>query len=528
MKFPATDHLQEQHDDFVRCAAQLKAALISYEFTADGVREFLGENAYKALYRGEPHAVLFSMRNSRTQPLAQLITVFLLHRALSEEDLTKIFGSELLHDLIRVGILGPKSANDSHVTALIDIHPHRVDGNDYFVFSDCDASQLSNYIPGKDHVLGVGAASLSLLSATSRSAVSSVLDLGTGSGIQVLGQLHAAESITATDIHPRALLFAHATLVDTAGLISDNRATVDIQRGSWFEPVRGRRFDRIIANPPFVVGPDDVSHIYRDSGLALDGATQLLMENIPDYLNMDGTATLLGSWIHESGHSFQQRLASWLPDKGVMCWILERDRVSPEHYCGTWLRDESIDPRSEQGAHKTLHWLDFFASHHVLAIGFGFVFIKRISDDLPSDILVEELTHPIEDLAQEAEEYFARISWLHAQTENEILQARYQVRPGIAQEEISVADAEEAMGFVPAARRITRMDGPRWSHDIDAELAAILAGLHPEGLNLSEVIELFAISRGLDPDLTQQAALPAVVDLIRHGFIIPADLLSGS
>lgn len=177
------------------------------------------------------------------------------------------------------------------------------------IFSDADAS-MTQHVPGPEHVLGVGAASLSLLQATPTSPGGRVLDLGTGSGIQVLGQAGLASSITATDVHPRALDFAEATLID-----SDIEA--ELLEGSWFEPVQGRDFDRIIANPPFVVGPPEIGHVYRDSGMDLDGASKLVVEQACAHLSPGGTAHLLGAWVHSADQSWQQRVAEWLPDHAL-------------------------------------------------------------------------------------------------------------------------------------------------------------------------------------------------------------------
>ena len=77
--------------------------------------------------------------------------------------------------------------------------------------------------------------------------------------------------MTATDVSPRALLFAEATCAAADAVsTSESRTKVEFKQGSWFDPVRDQTFDRIIANPPFVVGPPTLRHVYRDSGMELD------------------------------------------------------------------------------------------------------------------------------------------------------------------------------------------------------------------------------------------------------------------
>ena len=392
------------------------------------------------------------------------------------------------------------------------------------MFSDVAAGLVPHYAPGRDHVVGVGAASLSLLRMTCRTPVDSALDLGAGSGVQALAQLGCASQVTLTDVHPRALDMAEATLAAAGAL-----PQAELLEGSWFEPVAGRTFDRIVANPPFVVGPPDIAHVYRDSGLDLDRATQLVVATAPEHLTEGGVAQLLGAWAHVRGEDWRSRIAGWLPDHGVRAWVLQRDVVDPALYVGTWLRDESIDPRSPEGRSKTQRWLTHFADSQVTAIGFGFIALQKIAADAPTDVLVEELTHDTDaDLGSEVAEYFARTEWLSQMAAADMLASRFMVRPSVAKEEVSVADADAGVGFAPAALRLVRMDGPRWSHEVDGPLAAIVGGLHPQGLTLGETVELYAMAHGVDEAELCEAVISPMVDLVRHGLVLPAQLIDDS
>ena len=124
---------------------------------------------------------------------------------------------------------------------------------------------------------------------------------------------------------------------------------MDIREGAWFEPVAGEKFERIVANPPFVVGLPEVGHVYRDSGLNLDGASELVVNHVPEHLAPNGTAFILGAWIHAEDEPWERRVASWFPQTGVSAWVCQRDVVDPALYVSTWLKDESIDPRSVEG-----------------------------------------------------------------------------------------------------------------------------------------------------------------------------------
>ena len=79
----------------------------------------------------------------------------------------------------------------------------------------------------------------------------SVLDVFTGSGVlAVAAALTGACDVTAVDVSRRAALTARLN----ARL---NRVRVRALRGDLFAPVAGRRFDLILANPPYVPGESD-------------------------------------------------------------------------------------------------------------------------------------------------------------------------------------------------------------------------------------------------------------------------------
>lgn len=480
-------------------------------FTVAGVSSHLGAAGTAAWRRGEPAAVRRQCTDGST--LGLLIRTFIVGDWVDENELEEVIGADCLAEL-------PTERSERGVRVMADCLPHVLGGKDRWVFSDRDASML-NIIPGSDHVLGVGAASLSLAATVPTTEVDSLLDLGTGSGVQILSQLDCVKHAIGTDIHQRALDYAGATF---AGAGASN---VELIQGGWFEPVAGRTFDRIVANPPFVVGLPEVGHVYRDSGLNLDGASELVISQTPAHLNPGGTAHLLAAWAHCEGERWQQRVASWLPDTGVAAWVLQRDVADPELYVGTWLRDESIDPRSDEGQARTDAWLEHFERNHVNGIGFGFVAIQRIADDAPSDIVIEEFSHDFQDnLGEEFEEYFLRTGWLREQGIAELAQMRYALRPTIAMETVAVLDTDNGIGMKNAVVRISRMDGPRFSHEIDEHVAAMLSGLSAQGLPLYEVVSLYSAAHDLDEDAVLTAMIGIVVDLVRHGLVLPAELIS--
>ncbi|WP_328700605.1 class I SAM-dependent methyltransferase [Corynebacterium wankanglinii] len=504
--------------DLPAVAQKLAQELTAAGFTADGVAAHLGPEATEAMYRREPGVVLAACADDSR--LSALIRFFVLRRPATAEAIGDMLTPQLALELIDDQLVLPVPGASTYQVG-VEVRAHVVSGKPRFVFSDLDAS-MTDHVPGRDHVLGVGSASLSLLAATPCTPVESVLDLGTGSGIQALAQSDAATTVVATDVHARALQFAQATM------LANGVDNVELREGAWFEPVARERFDRIVANPPFVVGLPEVGHVYRDSGLDLDGATELVLRETPSHLAEGGRAFILGSWLHVLDQPWQSRIASWLPSRGVNAWVLQRDVVDPGMYVSTWLRDESVDPRSDEGITRTLQWLDHFQEHDVHAVGFGWVMLEDIGD-APSEITCEELAQPFTDpLGTEAEEYFLRTGWLRGKNRDAILDASYLIRPSVALEDIQLANAEAGMGFSSETLRMTRTDGPRFSHTVDSGMVSLLSGLHPNGLSLRDVVGLFAVSHDVgepeDVDKLEADAASAIVDLIRHGLVLPAEI----
>ena len=81
------------------------------------------------------------------------------------------------------------------------------------MFSDLTPGLDSHVAPMRsDFVLGLSSASSTLAQLTIRRPVASALDLGTGCSVQTLHLATHAETITATDVNPRALELAALTL----------------------------------------------------------------------------------------------------------------------------------------------------------------------------------------------------------------------------------------------------------------------------------------------------------------------------
>ncbi len=150
-----------------------------------------------------------------------------------------------------------------------------------------------------------------------------VLDLGTGSGCLAitLGLEIDGARVTATDLSAKALEFARRN-AERLG------AEVEFLEGNGLDPVRGRRFDLIVSNPPYIdpAVRDELAVDVRDfepqealfapagdadhwaHGLALAAAGEG-REN--------GVLTPGGTLLVELGFDQAERLGPWLDTRGI-------------------------------------------------------------------------------------------------------------------------------------------------------------------------------------------------------------------
>ncbi len=484
----------------------LSADLRSAGYTNDAVAELLGPEASAALDRGLWWP---AERVTRAAPdrLARLIRLFLLGSGESRDDVERALPTASLAALVDNGVL---TVDAAVVRAALDIRPHSDGARDFLVVSDQDAAMRPGPVR-RDHVLGIGGASMSLARAVIRTPVGRALDLGTGCGIQALHLDAHCDRVVATDTNPRALALAAAT----ARL---NGMSWDLRCGSLFEPVAGERFDLIVSNPPFVVGAGSRDYIYRDSGMAGDALCRRLIGEIGDHLNPGGTAQVMANWIVGDGMDWRDRVRGWLAGTGLDAWVVQRELADPVSYVSLWTSDAGESPA--ETARRGGEWLDWFAAEGISAIGMGMISLRApgAGERRPPDQVFEEITAAGEALSgPEVEAFFARRAWLRDTGDDALLAARLSTTP-VFLEETSLPGAQ---GWQQVSAVVRRPGGPAAVLGVDEVSRALLAGCRGE-VPLGVLIELLAAHHGVDGDALAEAALPVVREAIGRGILYQA------
>ncbi|GLZ29704.1 SAM-dependent methyltransferase [Lentzea sp. NBRC 105346] len=448
--------------------ARLRDALRAAGFTSDG----LDAGAVRALERGDTSRLLPLVTDET--PLGTLTRLFLLTLAVPIDEATAVLGP--LDPLVDAGLLkrGVRKGTPA-VRAAVLLYPYRQG----WLLADAAGG-------GSDLVVGLSMYPDVLARARVGGPVGSALDVCCGSGVQSMHLSGQAGSVTATDLSPRALRFAA-----TSAALSE--LDWELLHGNLFEPVAGRRFDLVVANPPFIVKPGTVDYLYRDSGMPLDTLGQKIAAAAPDVLTEGGTMQYLAAFVHLG--DWRDRVSSWAAGTGLDAWIVQLGCSDPVRYVHNWSHGAGLRNRAD--------WLAWLVEHDVEAIGWGLVSLRRSGRSDPV-VQVDELPGGVPDV----DRWFAAQDWLR---DHSPLDECYRAAPGVT--------LRQSAGLGPDGWLVDE-------HLLTAELSARVNQLAVdlvEGcdgtLTAREVAAKLAAAYGLDPAQVVESTAEAVRRLVERGVL---------
>jgi hypothetical protein len=466
---------------------RLREALRAAAYTSSGIADRIGPAATAALRRDDFRAALRA--TEERDPLATLIRLFVCGQ---REPDSAVAAALPLDELRAAGLL----ASDVDGTrATVDLEPY---GEHWWVVADPTGGPLAG-----DHVLGVGGASTTLAGATPRRPVGTALDLGTGCGVQALHLSTHAGRVTATDVSPRALRFA----ATTAAL---NGLDWELLCGDLTAPVAGRRFDLVVSNPPFVVGPGTATHTYRDSGRPGDGVCAELAAAAPALLTEGGTMLYLANWLHVAGEDWAERVAGWVAGTGLDAWVVQREVTDPVSYVRLWLSDAAERPDPA----RVVEWLGWFDAHKVESVGFGLVTLRRSGRSGGDPVVrVEELRQAVDQpIGAEVAAWFDRQDWLRGK---DPLGQRYRAAEGLRLHQEATIGAE---GWAVDRQVLELPHGLRWREEVDPLVLALVGGTDGT-VPLRDQLTVLAAAHDVAEEVLAEVASPIVAHLLERGFL---------
>lgn len=507
-----------------RLLERLRDDLGSARFAVADLESLWGAEAAAALHRGQrvpARRVLDARRaeHAASADLATLAELFVLGLPVGAAELGHALPTLGVDGAVELGLVDVDAAGGG-IRPLLDLRPYaftdaRGTGR-WWVLSDLGELVLGHAL-GEHHVLGVGGASSTLSGLMLPDPAASVLDLGTGCGIQAMHASRFAERVVATDISARALEIARMN-VELNGIDG-----VEFRLGSLFEPVAGERFDRVVSNPPFVITPRREGvpeYDYRDGGMIGDGIVEAVVTGVGEHLEPGGVAQLLGNWEYRGRGDAFDRVADWVERSGLDHWIVEREVQHVTEYAETWIRDGGTRPGDDFDRLYDA-WLDDFAERGVREVGFGYVLLRRPLAASAGLARLERLHGPLgadgATLGGHLSECLAAHDRQAVLDDADLAASRLVVAPDVTEERHHWPGDEN-----PTAMLLRQGGGFGRAISLDTGLAA-LVGACDGDLEVGQIIA--AIAHLLEVDAVALAAdlLPAVRTLVDDGMLRFAD-----
>jgi SAM-dependent methyltransferase len=473
----------------------IKRVLVDAGYTQDALAATLGLS--DGLKDRQDVAVV-ARRVRADSPYNVLVQLFWLGRPVREQTLRELVPGLDVEGLVSTNLL---QRDDGTLSAAAKLGPH----HDLLLASDFGSE--SGAALQADHVLGVGAASITLANMTVRRRVRRALDLGCGAGIQAFLAAGHAERVVATDVSPRALAFAKFNAW------FNGIGNVEWREGSLYEPVGGEVFDLIVSNPPFVISPE-TSFVFRDSGLPMDTVSQEVIQKAARHLTEGGLACILFNWHHQQEEDWAVRPGEWVADSGCDALLICFKTADALTYAADW-----VGPGGSGYAQRLNEWGDYYERNGVAQISAGTMILRR--RQAPSNWFSARRLHStrgagscsdqIERLLQ-AEDLLAQI-----QEERQLLDCRLRFGDDHElQHEWKLSEGRWTL----TRQTLSSATGMLFSGDLDVFAAEMLTRC--DGRNtLGEAIALAARGMNLEVEKVQPASLAVARRLLQSGFLCP-------
>lgn len=479
---------------------RLREVLARANFTTTGVLEALAVTELTTPRASDLPPLL--RRTNRGTPLNTLIRLLLIGVPTDVDAVRRALHPMALETWVETGFL---ERRNGAVIALVKLLPYQDLVLAFDSPREIETGARSNF------VMGIGSSTLSLANLTIRRPARSSLDLGTGCGIQAFLAAPHSKRVYATDRNPRAASFA-AFNAQLNGFTN-----IECVTGDLFESVRGRQFDLVVSNPPYVISPA-AQYLYRDSGLHGDEFCQRIVREVPPLLYEGGYCQILCNWAHYAGQDWQERLASWCTGTGCDAWVMRSETRDASTYTTAWIHNTEADTPA-RFAEVYEEWMAYYEREGIEAMSAGLITLRRVSgrdnwfcvDDAPENMLGP------------CGEYIVRGFELRdfletVRNDQALLDARLQVSPEVRWEQ----QCEPSAGrWRMASSQLHLAQGLLYRGNIDPYMASVVVqcdGQRPLRDSLSNV----AAAVEAELDTIMPTCLEAVRRLITQGFLLPA------
>jgi SAM-dependent methyltransferase len=475
---------------------ELGSALREAGYTAASIGEVLGADAGEAA--DEVRRPVLLRRTSGGSALETLIRLFLLDATVDLTDVAAALGPIPLERWIEVGLL---ARDVSRVTSRYTIRPY----DDLLVVGDRIAGRGEQH--AADRVVSYSASTLSVARLMIALPGGAVLDLGVGAGLlSVLAYRDGAASVVGTDVNRRALVIAALT----AGL---NGYGIELLEGSLFEPVERRRFDLIVSNPPFVIGPAD-EFVFMTSSVP-GGICQRIVSEASLHLSAGGFCQFLTNWAVPPNGDAAEHIRMWFQGAGCDAWVQRFEVRAVEDYAENWI----AQAHGAAAVPDLLDsWMAYYERHDVGTVHSAMVTMRPAEGTRPW-FRLDEMPHLHGRCGEDVRRGFEARALLARSDRDGLAGMRFRLAEGTQLDQLW---RRAEGGWEIETARFARGAGLGYVREV-GRYAVELSELLDAGRTVREAIEELAWSMGTEIETVAEDVLEILPDLIAEGFLVPRD-----
>ncbi len=281
--------------------------------------------------------------------------------SLERAEAERLFGAGPAGALLDAGIL---EAREDRVSC-----PFRMATLDeVFILSD-------NQLDQPESVMPPGPTTMTFAHVIQDLGSGSLLDVGTGPGsLALFAAARGASPVVGTDINGRALPMARLN----ARL---NGLAAEFLEGDVFEPVRGRRFRTVVAQPPYVLRPREIEEIqFLHAGPRGDAVLVRLLEGAAAVLEPKGEALFRADLALREGETLEAYLAERAGGRGLDLLVLHSSGFSPHLQAILYARHATTDMGPEYLKEVERH-VEHMERERIASFRQAFLVAKRAAPD---------------------------------------------------------------------------------------------------------------------------------------------------
>lgn len=428
--------------------------------------------------------------------LGALLKLFVLNVPVAADDFQAAIKPSEIEDWLLTGLV---NVEGDEVYSTVELCPYG---------TMIAAADWPSEINERDDVMGIAASSRALLQMTVRRKVEDTFDLGCGCGIQSIVASEHCDSVLGTDINPRAVHFAEFNS------ILNGRRNTTFATAGLFDAANDKKFDLLVCNPPFVIGPR-AFHTHTSTGTRADKFCESIIRSSPKYLTNGGFAQFVCNWAQIGDEAADLHIKHWVDENGCDTWVLHSHSESAEDYA----RARSKENASHPGEIDSLYdeWMAYFSNENITAVNFGVVSLRR-SEHRPNWFRYDELPGASGQCGKSIERGFLLRDFLYEHSNyRDLLSTRFQAAPELEY-------PEDDLSTLRSKTRIRLSEGLTFAANLDPEIALVIRkcdGNVPLEQTIGEVV---GRSRSSTDRVLPQFG-KVVSALVNFGFLIPVDIL---